>query len=165
MTGTPLIDLAQNNKKDQRPASAGLVGYVGQREEQRLLAKQNKTTPAMQAEIERRTRQQEKQQLHMAQMNMIQGGRSGTPSVMGMPQQSFSQPFHTPSPGLQQQQQGYFLPQGQTQQGWVPQQPSPGQYGAGGFVQQQGAQTPTQPYGASWDQQQAARMSQGRFGR
>ncbi|KAF2498765.1 hypothetical protein BU16DRAFT_456083 [Lophium mytilinum] len=163
MTGTPLIDLSQNNKKDQRPASAGLVGYVSQREEQKLLAKQNMTTPAMQAEIDRRMRHQQQQQ--QMPMHAAHGSYSGTPSIMGMPQQNFSQPFFTPSPALQQQQQaGYFPPQAPMQQGWVPQQPSPGQYGAGGFVQgQPQAHTPTQAYGASWDQQQAAR-SQGRAG-
>lgn len=163
-TGTPLIDLTKNAKDAQHPSSAGLVGYVEQRNEQKALAKQNVASAAVQAEIERRKMEAQRQQMQiqMQQMSLAQGGYP-SPVVTGMPQ-NFSQPltYSTPSQGFQQQQQqqGYFPPQG-----WVvqsPQQPV-GQYGASGYVQQSPIQqhTPTQPYGASWDQaQSAARFAQ-----
>jgi len=157
-TGTPLIDLTKNAKDAQHPSSAGLVGYVEQRNEQRALAKQNVASAAVQAEIERRKMEAQRQQMQiqMQQMNLAQGGYP-SPVVTGMPQ-NFSQPFtySTPGQGLQQQQQqGYFPPQGWGVQS--PQQPV-GQYGASGYIPQSPIQqhTPTQPYGASWDQAQAA---------
>jgi CCR4-NOT transcriptional complex subunit CAF120 len=165
MTGTPLIDLSQTNKKEKRPSPTGLVSYVGQREEQRLLAKQSITTPAMQAEIDRRMRQQ---QMAMQQQQQYPAAGYNNASILNMPPQNFSPPLvsYSPSPGLQQQQAGYFPSQGQVpvQQGWGAQQPAPSppiaQYSAGGFVQQHGQPTtPSQPYGASWDQQQAARQT------
>jgi CCR4-NOT transcriptional complex subunit CAF120 len=94
----------------------------------------------------------------------------GTPSMMGTPQ-GYPQAFAYSTPGqmqqmYQQQQAGYF-PQGVSpgvQQGWpspspqlhmpgqYPQTPMQGQY----FMQQQQQPPVTQPYGASFDQAQAA---------
>lgn len=154
-TGTPLIDLTKNAKDTQRPSPAGLVGYVEQRNEQRALAKQNVASAAVQAEIERRKMEAQRQQMQM-QMQQMSSAQSSYPSpaVTGMPQ-NFSQPLTYPSPSQGFQQQGYFPPQG-----WDVQSPQQlvGQYGASGYVQQSPIQqhTPPQPYGASWDQAQAA---------
>lgn len=182
MTNTPLIDLSRNPKKEQRPSSAGLTAYIDHREKEKAAAKSNRGTAAMQAEIDRRmmaaqqrqmmemqqmsqqaqnqqiqNQQMQNQQMQMGQqMGMAPGGF--TPTMMGTPQ-GFPQAFAYSSPSQMQQmyqQQGYF-PQQQgvspgLQQGWGTPSPQPmqGQF----FMQQQ--QPVTQPYGASFDQAQAA---------
>lgn len=177
MTGTPLIDLKHNAKKPQEPSSEGLTAYIDHREKEKARAKGNRSTVAMQAEIDRRMMAaQQRQMMEMQQMGqqvtMAQGGY-GTPSIMGTPQ-GYPQAFAYSNPGqmqqMYQQQQGYFPPSGMSpaipqgvQQGWGTPSPQPMQ-GAYFTQQQQQMQQPytaqqqpyTQPYGASFDQAQAA---------
>jgi CCR4-NOT transcriptional complex subunit CAF120 len=117
----------------------------------------------------------------------VMGGQSmgapsmmGTPSVMGMPtgpgtpSGMVGMAYSSPSQMQMYQQQQYFPQQAPTPQmhvpgGWgtpTPQTPQ-GQYfpqqspqGYGNMAQQQQQQPPTQAYGASFDQAQAARYAQ-----
>lgn len=192
MTNTPLVDLAHNNKKLQKPPPQGLTGYIDFREKEKAAAKTSRQghSSAMQAEIDRRTlqtqqrqmmevKQRQRQMLEMQQQQMSQqmamaqsnyapsmiGTQIGTPSVMGMPtgpgtpQGMAGMAYTTPNQMYQQQQ--YFPQQAASPHmnipgAWVTptSQSSQTQY----FPQQQ--QPATQPYGASFDQAQAARYAQ-----
>jgi CCR4-NOT transcriptional complex subunit CAF120 len=216
LTNTPLLDLSQNPKKLQKQPPTGLTGYIDYRQQEKAAQKANRQshTPAMQAEIERRTLQNQQRQMLEAQQRqqmMIQqqqqqiqqqyamaqstyapsmmgtptgmGAQSvmGTPSVMGMPTGPgtpnglVGMAYSTPSqmhPMYQQQQQQYFpqqtptphmhipgawgTPTPQTPQGQYFPQQSPSVYGNMGQQQQ----APTQAYGASFDQAQAAKYVQ-----
>lgn len=214
LTNTPLLDMSQNPKKLQKQPPTGLTGYIDYREREKAASKANRQghTSAMQAEIDRRTLQnqhrqmletQQRQRLYMEQQQQqmqqqyamaqssyapsMMGSQMGTPSVMGAPsimgmptgpgtpQGMVGMAYTTPSPLPQMyQQQQYFSQQAATPQmhipgAWVsptPQTPQ-GQYfpqqpssvmGNMGYSQQQ--QPPTQAYGASFDQAQAARNAQ-----
>jgi CCR4-NOT transcriptional complex subunit CAF120 len=158
MTGTPLIDLTRNNKDTQRPSSAGLVGYVENREQEKAAAKTNRHNAAMQAEIDRRMMAaQQRQMMEMQQMGRAQSGY-GTPPMMATPQ-GFAPGYAYPSPSQaqmfqqqQQQQQGYFPSQAMSP-GWGSPSPPPM---PGQFIQTPLSPPLTQPYGASFDQAQAA---------
>ncbi|KAF1833306.1 hypothetical protein BDW02DRAFT_385468 [Decorospora gaudefroyi] len=210
MTNTPLLDLSQTPKKQQSQSPTGLTGYIDYREKEKAAQKANRQThsPAMQAEIERRTLQNQQRQIMEAQQRQqqmmqqqmqqqyamaqstyapsmmgapsgmgapsVMGSPSimGTPSVMGMPTGPgtptgmVGMAYSTPNQMYQQQQQ-YF-----TQQTPTPHMHVPGAWGPptpqGQYFPQQGhtnmghqqQQTPTQPYGASFDQAQAARYAQ-----
>lgn len=194
ITNTPLIDLGKNKKKEQKPSSAGLTAYIDYREKEKAAAKANRSTSAMQSEIDRRMMAAQQRQMmemqHMGQQQAQIG--QATPmapsgyamsTIAGTPQ-GYPQPAYTYStPGQMQQmhqQQGYFPQQGMMTPmpgpmpgGWGT--PSPGQmpaqyfsnqqygqqyanrqYGQQQQQQQQQQQPPTQPYGASFDQAQAA---------
>ena len=159
MTGSPLIDLNKNAKEPNRPSSAGLVALVANREHEKAAVKANRNshTAAMQAEIDRRmAAAQQRQMLEMQQMGM-NPSPYGTPTMMmtppGLPQQALNYGMGTPSPlPMYQQQQGYFPPQALSP-AWTP-PAMQGQFAATGFVPQQNP--PVQPYGASFDQAQAA---------
>jgi len=165
LTGTPLIDLSQNAKKKQEPSSVGLTAYIDHREKEKAAAKSNRNTTAMQAEIDRRTMAaQQRQMMEMQQLAMAQSAY-GTPTLIGTPQ-GYPQAFAYSNPAqmqMYQQPGGYFPPQGMSpgvpqgmQQGWGT--PSPHQVQSPYFVQQQQQfqQPVSQPYGASFDQAQAA---------
>jgi len=184
ITNTPLIDLTKNSKKEQKPSSAGLTAYIDYREKEKAAAKTNRsTTSAMQAEIDRRmVAAQQRQALELQQMGQqAQMGHAvamtppigyhataTTPTMMGTPQGYPQQAYgYASTPGQMGQAyqgQGYFPPQGimpSVQQGWGAH--SPGGMGGGMYMQQQqqqfqgqGQQSATQPYGASFDQAQAA---------
>lgn len=186
LTNTPLIDLKQKDKKEQKPSSAGLTAYIGHREKEKAAAKANRSTSAMQSEIDRRMMaNQQRQMMEMQQMNQQQQaqigqamamtpGGYGTPNtMMGMATpQGYSQAFAYSTPQqmqMYQQQQGYFGQQGMMTPGLPG--PMPGGWSTPGsvhmqqqyfqqpyqqFQQQQPQQPATQPYGASFDQAQAA---------
>ncbi|KAF1969015.1 hypothetical protein BU23DRAFT_513831 [Bimuria novae-zelandiae CBS 107.79] len=197
ITNTPLVDLSRDTKKEQKPSSAGLTAYIDHREKEKAAAKANRSTSAMQSEIDRRmqaaqqrqmmemqhmshqqaqqqAQQQAHQQAQMGQAMAMTPGGYGTPSMMGTPQ-GYPQAYAYSTPGQmpQMQQPGYFPQQtmmtpmsGSMPGGWST--PSPGQMPAQYFgqyqnqqLQQQGLQQnqqqpATQPYGASFDQAQAA---------
>jgi CCR4-NOT transcriptional complex subunit CAF120 len=178
VTGTPLIDLNHNTKKRQEASSDGLTAYIDHREKEKAKAKMNRNTAAMQAEIDRRMmaaqqRQMMEVQQHMGQQASLAPSVYGAPAMAGSPS-VYQQTFAYSSPDLMQhmyQQSGYFpepaispgIPQGM-QQGWATPSPQPmqGPYFAPqqAHMQQRQAvaqqQTYTQPYGASFDQAQAA---------
>ncbi|KAF2281294.1 uncharacterized protein EI97DRAFT_472625 [Westerdykella ornata] len=174
LTGTPLIDMTHARTKSQ-PATEGLTAYIDQRERQKAHAKANHSTAAMQAEIDRRMMAaQQRQMLEMQQMGqqvaMAQGGY-GAPT-MGFSPQAYS-PGLTYSPGMTPPamfpQQGYYqapvspaMPPA-----WGTPSPQPMQASYFPAQQQQPVQqrypSPQpqqqpfiQPYGASFDQAQAA---------
>lgn len=189
ITNTPLIDLTKNPNKEQKPSSSGLTAYIDHREKEKAAAKANRSTAAMQAEIDRRMmaaqqrqmmemQQMGQQQMQMGQsmgqpmgqqMSMPGGYSTPTPAMMGTPQ-VYPPAFAYSSPGqmqhMYQQQQGYFPQQGMSpgmQQGWGTPSPQPmqGQFfmqqqQPGQQLGQQPQQHVTQPYGASFDQAQAA---------
>jgi len=176
VTGTPLIDLANNPKKKQEPSSTGLTAYIDHREKEKTAAKANRNTAAMQAEIDRRTlAAQQRHMMEMQQQLNQQAGQQmgqqmamaqsvyGAPTVVGTPQ-GYSPAFAYSTPTQMQQmyqaQQGYFpQPSPMISQGmpgaWVS---TPQQMQGPYFAQQpiQPQQTPPQAYGASFDQAQAA---------
>lgn len=197
MTNTPLLDLTHNPKKEQKPSATGLTAYIDHREKEKIAAKANRGTMAMQAEVDRRMMAaQQRQMMEMQQMGQhgaVTPGAYGAPSVMGAPSMmgtpslmgaptmmgtpsmmgtppAYPQAFAYSNPGqlqqmYHQQQQGYFAQPGGSpgmQQGWAtpsPQMHMPGQFPQtpiqnAYFMQQQ--QPVTQPYGASFDQAQAA---------
>ncbi|KAF1959376.1 hypothetical protein CC80DRAFT_545753 [Byssothecium circinans] len=161
MTNTPLISVSKNPKQEKQPSSAGLTAYIDYREKEKAAAKSNRSTAAMQAEIDRRMMAAQQRQIkEMQQMQMNQQiattpGGFGTPPLMGTPQ-GYPQAFAYSSPGQMQQmyQQPAYLPQQGIspglQQNWGT--PNSSQY----FVPQQQQQSATQAYGASFDQAQAA---------
>lgn len=150
----------------------GLTAYIGHREKEKTAAKANRNTAAMQAEIDRRTiAAQQRQMMEMQQMGQqmaMPQSVYGTPTVVGTPQ-GYPPAFAYSTPGQMQQMyqapQGFFpqqavspgMPQGMPG-GWGSPGPQPmqGQY----FVQQPQMQpqhqAAHQPYGASFDQAQAA---------
>ncbi|KAJ4345785.1 uncharacterized protein N0V89_011920 [Didymosphaeria variabile] len=179
ITNTPLLDLSKKNKKEQKPSSAGLTAYIDYREKEKAAAKSNRgTSAAMQTEIDRRMMAAQQRQMmemqHMGQqaqigqpMAMTPSGYA-TPNMMATPQ-GYPQAYAYSTPQQMQQmyqQQGYFPQQmtpmpGPMPGGWGTPSPQsmPPQY----FMQQpqqqqqQYQQQPaTQPYGASFDQAQAA---------
>ncbi|KAJ4287273.1 hypothetical protein N0V90_012671 [Kalmusia sp. IMI 367209] len=176
ITNTPLIDLSKTQKKEQKPSSAGLTAYIGYREKEKAAAKANRSTAAMQTEIDRRMMAAQQRQMmemqHMGQQGQIGQAIPMTPSGyvtpnMMAPTQGYPQAYAYSTPGQMQQmyqQQGYFPPQNMMPPmpgawGTPSPQSMPGQY----FMQQpqQYQQTvqqqpATQPYGASFDQAQAA---------
>ncbi|KAF2001215.1 hypothetical protein P154DRAFT_174608 [Amniculicola lignicola CBS 123094] len=184
VTGTPLLDLKQNPKHKQKPSAEGLTAYIDHREKEKAAAKANRHTPAMQAEIDRRLmatqqrqmlemQQQQMLEMQQQQMAMAQAQSNYTPSMMGTPQ-GLAPGFAYSSPAQMQQmygQPGYFpqpspvMSQG-LQQPWGT--PSPSQMQGPYFAAQQQQQQPpmqmqqpqqqpaVQPYGASFDQAQAA---------
>jgi CCR4-NOT transcriptional complex subunit CAF120 len=177
ITNTPLIDLSQNPKKEQRPSSAGLTAYIDYREKEKAAAKANRSTSAMQTEIDRRMMAAQQRQMmemqHMGQqgqigqaMTMTPGGYM-TPNMMATPQ-GYPQAYAYSTPGQMQQtyqQQGYFPQQsimtpmpGSMPGGWGTPSPQsmPAQYFMQQPQQQYQQQPATQPYGASFDQAQAA---------
>jgi CCR4-NOT transcriptional complex subunit CAF120 len=171
ITGTPLLDLKHNpGKHTQKPSTDGLTAYIDHREKEKAKAKSNRTgTAAMQAEIDRRMMAaQQRQMMEMQQMGqqqqqmgMAQGGY-GTPSMMVPPQQAFAYSNPVQMQQMYQQQPGYFPQQAMSpsvQQGWST--PSPQSMQGPYFAPQQqprpqSQQGYTQPYGASFDQAQAA---------
>lgn len=178
ITNTPLIDISKKPKKEQRPSSAGLTAYIDYREKEKAAAKANHSTSAMQKEIDRRMmaaqqrqmmemQQQMGQQAQIGQAMAMTPGGYATPNMMAAPQ-GYPQAYAYSTPGqLQQtyQQQGYFPQQGMMTpvpgpmpSGWGA--PSPQSMPAQYFMQQpqqpQQQQPATQPYGASFDQAQAA---------
>lgn len=194
LTNTPLIDLKQKDKKEQKTSSAGLTAYIDHREKEKAAAKTNRSTSAaMQSEIDRRMmaaqqrqmlemqqmgqQQQQQQQAQIGQaMAMTPGGYANPNAMMGMgTPQGYPQAYAYSTPQQQQMmysQQGYFPQQGmmtpsmpgsmpggwgtpspgQMPQQYFPQQPQPQQQQGWGQSQAPG----TQPYGASYDQAQAA---------
>jgi len=169
VTGTPLIDLANNPKKKQEPSSTGLTAYIDHREKEKTAAKANRNTAAMQAEIDRRTQAAQQRQIaeiqqqQMNQQMTMAQSAYGTPTVVGTPP-GYAPAFAYSTPTQMQQMyqapQGYFpqpspvMPQGMPG-AWVSTpQPMQGPY----FSQQptQPQQAPAQAYGASFDQAQAA---------
>jgi CCR4-NOT transcriptional complex subunit CAF120 len=171
MTGTPLIDLKHNNKKARELPAAGLTAYIDQREKEKAKAKTHQGTPAMQAEIDRRMmaaqqrQMMEMQQQQMGQQIAMAQGGYGTPPLMGNPP-AYPQTLAFSNPA--QMQQMYQQPQAYMPQAFpmatphppgawptpTPQQMQSQQY----FPQQQPPpqQPYVQPYGASYDQAQAA---------
>lgn len=107
MTNTPLLDMSRDSGHKQRQPSVGLTGYIDFREKEKAAAKANRQghSTVMQAEIDRRTLQEQKrqmmevqqrqrqmlemqqqqlnQQMAMAQSNYAPS-MYGAPSVMGM---------------------------------------------------------------------------------
>ena len=69
LTNTPLLVLSQNPKMLQKQPPTGLTGYIDYREKEKAAQKANRQshTPAMQAEIERRTLQNQQRQMMEAQ--------------------------------------------------------------------------------------------------
>lgn len=178
ITNTPLLDISKNNKKEQKTSSAGLTAYIDFREKEKAAAKANRSSTAMQAEIDRRMMAAQQRQMmemqHMGQQTQIgqavamTPGGYVTPTLMGTPQ-GYPQAYAYSTPGQMQQmyqQQGYFPQQGMMTPmpgsmpgGWGT--PSPQSMPAQYFMQQpqqqyQQQQPATQPYGASFDQAQAA---------
>lgn len=178
ITNTPLIDISHKTKKEQKPSSAGLTAYIDYREKEKAAAKANHSTSAMQKEIDRRMMAaQQRQMMELQQMGqqsqigqamaMTPGGYA-TPNMMGTPQ-GYPQAYAYSTPGQMQQtypQQGYFPQQGMMTPmpgpmpgGWGTPSPQsvPAQYFMQQPQQQHYQQQPaTQPYGASFDQAQAA---------
>lgn len=152
LTNTPLLDMSQQPKKLQKPAPTGLTGYIDFREKEKAAAKANRQghSSAMQAEIDRRTLQnqqrqmmetqqrqraymeQQQQQVMQQQYAMAQSSYApsvmGAPSTIGIPgsvtpQAMMGMAYTTPSPLLyqqQQQQQQYFPQQAVTPQMHIP---------------------------------------------
>lgn len=108
LTGTPLLDLSHDKGHKPRQPSQGLTGYIDFREKEKAAAKASRQghSAVMQAEIDRRTLQEQKRQMmevqqrqrqmmemQQQQMNqqlaMAQSAYApsmyGAPSVMGMP--------------------------------------------------------------------------------
>ncbi|KAF2636172.1 hypothetical protein P280DRAFT_410149 [Massarina eburnea CBS 473.64] len=171
ITNTPLISLSKNPKDEKRESSAGLTAYIGYREKEKAAAKSNRSTAAMQAEIDRRMMAaQQRQMREMQQMGQqMQMGQPmpttpsvfgtpsamGTPSVMGTPQ-GYPQAFAYSNPNQMErmyQQPGYFPPSPGMQQNWGT--PNASQYFVPQQQQQQQQPPATQSYGASFDQAQA----------
>jgi CCR4-NOT transcriptional complex subunit CAF120 len=185
MTGTPLIDLAHTKKKPQEASSEGLTAYIDHREKEKANAKANHSTAAMQAEIDRRMMAaQQRQMMEMQQMGqgphmspqLHMPGGYPTPTPQGYPPalaysstdqlHMYQQPGYFPqqavspmvAPGMQP---GWGTPSPQPMQGPYfaapQQQQSPQMQPRFAASQQQQQQQPyTQPYGASFDQAQAA---------
>ena len=185
---TGYIDFREKEKaaaKQQNRHSAAMQAEI----DRRSLTNQQKQVAEVQArqrqmlEMQQLQLQQQQQQMQasLAQSQYgyapsVMGMSAGTPSVMGMPTgpgtpqgmvgMAYSSPHHMPA--QMYQNSGYFQQPAMTPNtnhmpgGWgtpTPQTPQ-GQY----FQQQQmqyGQQQPaTQPYGASFDQAQAARQGQ-----
>lgn len=173
MTNTPLIDLSKKDKKEQKPSAAGLTAYIDYREKEKAAAKSNRSTAAMQSEIDRRMMAaQQRQMMEMQQMGqqaqmgqaMAMSPGMVNPNMM-TPTQMYPQAYAYSTPTQMQQmyhQQGYF-PQQAMPGGWgtpspgaMPNQYFPQQQYQQPMPQQQQQQPATQPYGASFDQAQAA---------
>lgn len=179
MTGTPLLDMKSNsNKKHQQQPSQGLTGYIDFREKEKAAAKQqNRNSAAMQAEIDKRMREQNQRQMHEQQrrmeaqqrqmmemqnmnqqMSMAQSMYAQStyaPSMMGIPQGPGTptgmpgMAYSTPSQAPMYTQQGYF-PQ---QQAMTPQMQMPG-----GWIQ-----TPAQSMQGQYFPQQQQQQQQQQY--
>ncbi|KAL5412070.1 hypothetical protein PMIN06_003004 [Paraphaeosphaeria minitans] len=177
ITNTPLIDINKKPKKEQRPSSAGLAAYIDYREKEKAAAKANHSTSAMQKEIDRRMMaaqqrqmaemQQMGQQAQIGQAMAMTPGGYATPNMMATPQ-GYPPAYAYSTRGQMQQtyqQQSYFPQQGMMTPmsgpipgGWATPSPQsmPAQYFAQQPQQKYQQQPATQPYGASFDQAQAA---------